>query len=491
MNDPLLTRHSRGAHASALAAATAEVGRYLDDRTTPRSPASPSLLSDATAAVDLDAPLGSLDLALDEVRGLYLDHAVGYHHPRYLAHLNCPVTIPALAAETLTTAVNTAVETWDQGTSACLIEQRLIEWVAGLVDFDGPSGVRPDGVFTTGGSASNLQGLFTAREDRLGRPGTGSRGERLSRLRILTGEHAHMSVAMAARLLGLPRDAVVPLPCVGDMLDPAALDRELEHAAACGDEIAAVVAVAGTTDHGAIDPLAEIGAVCRRHDVWLHVDAAYGGGLLVSPTRRDMLDGIGLADSVTVDFHKTFFLPVAASGLLLRDRRGFRHSTLHADYLNPADGDEHAVDKSLQTTRRFDALKLWMTLRVIGADGIGELLDRAIEATARIGDLVASDPGMDLLRRPVLSTVLFRPRPPGCDDDETDALVRPVRDALFAEGHSLVASTVVDGRPCLKLTVLDPDLRTSDAAAVLDEIRDAADRLARAGRTSATVEASA
>src|SRR5699024_6401860 len=136
----------------------------------------------------------------------------------YLAHLNCPVTIPALAAETLTTAVNTAVETWDQGTSACLIEQRLIEWVAGLVDFDGPSGVRPDGVFTTGGSASNLQGLFTAREDRLGRPGTGSRGERLSRLRILTGEHAHMSVAMAARLLGLPRDAVVPLPCVGDML---------------------------------------------------------------------------------------------------------------------------------------------------------------------------------------------------------------------------------------------------------------------------------
>src|SRR5699024_2303698 len=308
VNDPLLTRHSRGAHASALAAATAEVGRYLDDRTTPRSPASPSLLSDATAAVDLDAPLGSLDLALDEVRGLYLDHAVGYHHPRYLAHLNCPVTIPALAAETLTTAAETPGETWEQGTSACLIEQRLIERVAGLVDCDGPSGVRPDGVFTPGGSASNLQGLFTAREDRLGRPGTGSRGERLSRLRILTGEHAHMSVAMAARLLGLPRDAVVPLPCVGDMLDPAALDRELEHAAACGDEIAAVVAVAGTTDHGAIDPLAEIGAVCRRHDVWLHVDAAYGGGLLVSPTRRDMLDGIGLADSVTVDFHKTFYL---------------------------------------------------------------------------------------------------------------------------------------------------------------------------------------
>src|SRR5699024_11614732 len=122
--------------------------------------------------------------------------------------------------------------------AACPIGPRLLERLPGLVDLAGPSGVRPDGVFTTGGSASTLQGLFTAREDRLGRPGTGSRGERLSRLRVLTGEHAHMSVAMAARLLGLPRDAVVPPPCVGDMLDPAALDRELEHAAACVDELA-------------------------------------------------------------------------------------------------------------------------------------------------------------------------------------------------------------------------------------------------------------
>src|SRR5699024_1843785 len=164
VNDPLLTRHSRGAHASALAAATAEVGRYLDDRTTPRSPASPSLLSDATAAVDLDAPLGSLDLALDEVRVLYLDHAVGYHHPRYLAHLSGPVPLPARAAEALPTGGKAAVETRDQGTSACLIVQRLSGWVAGHVGFGGPSGVRADGVFTSGGSASRLRGLFTARE---------------------------------------------------------------------------------------------------------------------------------------------------------------------------------------------------------------------------------------------------------------------------------------------------------------------------------------
>src|SRR5699024_3357568 len=214
------------------------------------------------------------------------------------------------------------------------------------------------------------------------------------------GEHAHLSVVKAARLLGLAPDAVIALPGDGDRMDPVTLERTLASLAESGTEVAAVVAVAGTTDHGAIDPLRAIGEVCSRHDVWLHVDAAYGGGLLVSPTHRVLLDGIGAADSVTVDFHKTFFLPVAASALLLRDGAGFRHSAVHADYLNPADGDDHAVDKSLQTTRRFDALKLWMTLRVMGADGIGRLLDDAIDVAARIGRTIEADPELELVRRP-------------------------------------------------------------------------------------------
>lgn len=496
MNDHLLSRRSRKDHAAAVAAATAEVGRYLDGRTCPRSSASPAHLAAETAAVDLSEPLGSLTSALEEVRGLYLDHAVGYHHPRYLSHLNCPVTIPALAAETLATAVNTAVETWDQGTSACLIEQKLVDWVAELIDFDHsacdrPELIAPDGVFTSGGTQSNLHALFTAREDRLARPGPdgttpADRCARLSRLRIVTGEHAHLSVAKAARLLGLAPDAVVVLPGSGDRMDPPTLDRALASVADAGYEVAAVVALAGTTDHGAIDPLREIGEVCRRHEVWLHVDGAYGGGLLVSPTRRDLLDGIGLADSVTVDFHKTFFLPVAASALLLRDGSGFRHSTVSADYLNPEGDEGHAVDKSLQTTRRFDALKLWMTLRVIGADGIGRLLDDAIDVAQRIGRVINADPELELVRDPALSTVLFLPRPAGCDAEEAGALVRPVRDALFAEGHSVVAATVVDGRPCLKLTVLDPELCDEEVAVVLADVREAAQYLADGMRRATT-----
>jgi L-2,4-diaminobutyrate decarboxylase len=139
----------------------------------------------------------------------------------------------------------------------------------------------------------------------------------------------------------------------------AALRTELERCRAAGLVPMAVVATAGTTDFGSIDPLSEIAHACREAGAWLHVDAAYGCGLLVSRRRR-LLDGLERADSVTVDYHKAFFQPVSSSAVLVRDRAALRHVTHHAEYLNPrtARGVPNQVDKSLQTTRRFDALKL-------------------------------------------------------------------------------------------------------------------------------------
>ncbi|MEE7567787.1 aspartate aminotransferase family protein, partial [Xanthomonas sp. Kuri4-3] len=158
--------------------------------------------------------------------------------------------------------------------------------------------------------------------------------------------------------------------------------QALDAAVAAGDWPMAVVATAGTTDFGSIDPLPRIAQLCRDRALWLHVDAAYGCGLLVSRRHRHLLDGIEHADSVTVDYHKSFFQPVSCSALLVRERRRLSALTYHADYLNPfasvAEGIPNLVDKSLQTTRRFDALKLWMSLRVVGADAIGELFDRLL-----------------------------------------------------------------------------------------------------------------
>lgn len=182
---------------------------------------------------------------------------------------------------------------------------------------------------------------------------------------------------------------------------------------------------------------------------------------------------------MTVDFHKSFFQPVSSSALLVREPRELAAGAWHADYLNPLENDEpNQVDKSLQTTRRFDALKLWVSLRAIGPDRIGEMFDIVIDLAAEVGDVVDDDPELELVGRSQLSTVLFRVRPDGASLAEQDALVAGVRRVLFESGRALVAKTVIDGRPCLKLTLLNPETTLDDVRAILAMVKDAASTLA-------------
>ncbi|MFH9126637.1 pyridoxal phosphate-dependent decarboxylase family protein [Streptomyces griseoaurantiacus] len=421
-------------------------------------------LSAVVDAVDLDRPLGDTAAALDELEEVYLRDAVYFHHPRYLAHLNCPVVLPALVGEAVLSAVNSSLDTWDQSAGGTLIERRLIDWTAERIGL-GPAA---DGVFTSGGTQSNLQALLLAREE--------AKTEDLARLRVFASEVSHFSVRKSAKLLGLPPEAVVSVPVDRDKrMRTAALARELEECRNAGLVPMAVVATAGTTDFGSIDPLPGIAELCARYATWLHVDAAYGCGLLVSRRRRDRLAGIEHADSVTVDYHKSFFQPVSSSAVLVRDGDTLRHATYHAEYLNPrrmvAERIPNQVDKSLQTTRRFDALKLWLTLRVMGADGIGELFDEVCDLAAEGWRMLAADPRYDVVVAPSLSTLVFRYIPAAVTDPAAvDRANLYARKALFASGDAVVAGTKVNGRHYLKFTLLNPETRTDDIAAVLDLI---------------------
>jgi len=415
-------------------------------------------------AVDLDKPLGDSTAALDELEDLYLRDAVYFHHPRYLAHLNCPVVIPAVLGEAVLSAVNSSLDTWDQSAGGTLIERKLIDWTAARIGL----GHAADGVFTSGGTQSNLQALLLAREE--------AKTDSLARLRIFASEVSHFSVKKSAKLLGLAPDAVVPVPVDHDKrLQTVALARELERCKESGLVPMAVVATAGTTDFGSIDPLPEIAELCEQYGTWMHVDAAYGCGLLASLKYRDRIAGIERADSVTVDYHKSFFQPVSSSAVLVRDAATLRHATYHADYLNPrravAERIPNQVDKSLQTTRRFDALKLWMTLRVMGADGIGRLFDEVCDLAAEGFRMLAADPRFDVVVEPSLSTLVFRYIPAAVTGpSEIDRANLYARKALFASGDAVVAGTKVAGRHYLKFTLLNPETTTADIAAVLELI---------------------
>lgn len=421
-------------------------------------------LSPRIDRIDLDRPLLDTTAALDELEDVYLRDAVYFHHPRYLAHLNCPVVIPAVLGEAVLSAVNSSLDTWDQSAGGTLIERKLIDWTTGRIGL-GPAA---DGVFTSGGTQSNLQALLLAREE--------AKTDDTAKLRVFASEVSHFSVQKSAKLLGLGPDAVVALPVDQDKrLQTVALARALERCAAEGLVPMAVVATAGTTDFGSIDPLPEIAELCGRHGAWMHVDAAYGCGLLTSLKRRDRLAGIERADSVTVDYHKSFFQPVSSSAVLVRDATTLRHATYHAEYLNPrrtvTERIPNQVDKSLQTTRRFDALKLWMTLRVMGADGIGALFDEVCDLAAEGWRLLDADPRYDVVVEPTLSTLVFRYVPAAVTDPaEIDRANLYARKALFASGDAVVAGTKVAGRHYLKFTLLNPETTTADITAVLDLI---------------------
>ncbi|MFD8212966.1 lysine decarboxylase DesA [Streptomyces sp. NPDC059697] len=416
--------------------------------------------------IDLDRPLHDTSAVLDELEEVYLRDAIYFHHPRYLAHLNCPVVIPAVLGEAVLSAVNSSLDTWDQSAGGTLIERRLIDWTNERIGL-GPAA---DGVFTSGGSQSNLQALLLAREE--AKPGS-EPGDTVAKLRIFASEVSHFSVKKSAKLLGLGADSVVSIPVDQDKrMQTLALAHELERCERDGLIPMAVVATAGTTDFGSIDPLPEIAELCARFGAWMHVDAAYGCGLLTSLKNRDRLDGIERADSVTVDYHKSFFQPVSSSAVLVRDAATLRHATYHAEYLNPRrmvqERIPNQVDKSLQTTRRFDALKLWMTLRVMGADGIGELFDEVCDLAQEGWKLLVADPRFHVVVEPSLSTLVFRFIPASVTDPaEIDRANLYARKALFASGDAVVAGTKVGGRHYLKFTLLNPETTADDIAAVL------------------------
>nr|WP_269450083.1 aspartate aminotransferase family protein [Arthrobacter sp. U41] len=487
-------RNAAGYTAQMLRGVTAVAAR-VSRCTRPFTGATPAELKSRVDGVDLGLPLGDTASALEELEDVYLRDAVYFHDAKYAAHLNCPVVIPALVAEAVLSAVNSSMDTWDQSAGATMIERKLISWAAGELGLGGSA----DGVFTSGGSQSNFQALLLARNQavewlRLDPEHAGFRlPALLEKLRIYTSADSHFSIGKSAAMLGLGYDAVVSVPCGRDhRMEPAALAGELARARNAGLVPLAVVATAGTTDFGAIDPLNELAAAARENGAWFHVDAAYGGGLMVSGRHRHLLDGIHRADSVTVDFHKTFFQPVSSSALLVRDAAMLRHVTHHADYLNPAGALDrpNQVDKSIQTTRRFDALKLWLTLRIMGADALGALFDEAIGLASCVGEVLDSDPDFELAAPPQLSTLVFRYRPLQPDgrrlhQDAADRLNQDIRSAVFASGEAVVAGTTVAGRHYLKFTLLNAEAGVADIRSIIELLRTTGASLLEAAEVSA------
>ncbi len=421
----------------------------------PRSALSPSELDALVAGIepcpDEGAPLTAV---LDELAGV-LAGGIRLADPFCVAHLHPPPLLAAAVAELAVGVTNQSQDAFDASPAGTLVEDRLVRWLArahGLGD-------QGSGVMTMGGTASNLLGLLLARDragDDVRRRGLPDRRD----WRIVASAAAHDSIRRSAALLGLGTDAVI---AVGTdergALSVPALDRAL------AGRVIAIVGTAGTTDLGAIDPLDALADRAAALGAWFHVDAAVGSGLVLSERLRPRLHGIERADSVTADLHKLWWQPFSASALLVPDVARLRAVHHASDYLNrPEDeaaGQLNLVGRSLDTSRRFDALKVLIALRATGRRRLGEMVDAVVALTDYAGRAIAARPQLELLAPPSTVMVAFRHR--HADN------VRLHRE-LFASGQAVIGRTRVRGEVALKLTLLNPRTTPADVDALLDLI---------------------
>ncbi|MBO8449868.1 MAG: aspartate aminotransferase family protein [Spirochaetes bacterium] len=410
---------------------------------------------------------------LENIRTHVLPNLVRTASPGYLAHLHSPVLLESVAAELVIAAFNPSMDSWDQSPAATEIEVLVIRELCRLFGFGGTA----DGVFTSGGSQSNLTGILLARDafctqklkfdvKKHGLP------ENSARFRMYASEVSHFSMEKSAHLLGLGYGAVRKVPADGRRkMDAGALRRMIREDLAQGNLPFCVAATAGTTDYGSIDPLDDVAEICAEYGLWMHTDAAYGSGLILSGAYRNRLRGIERADSVTVDFHKMFLQPISCSAVLLRDGSQFSPLELHADYLNREEDEEdgyiNLVGKSMQTTRRFDALKVWASFQVRGKDGWDAILASCVENAAYVYErLQAAPDSFETIAPPEISSVVFRVRPkPGsvCSGEaDTDRMNKSIRRTLLHKKGIITGQTTDNGRVFLKFTLLNPAITRND-----------------------------
>jgi L-2,4-diaminobutyrate decarboxylase len=451
--------------AAALTAIASLKGTYNG----PRSDWTPSRIRDLINAIEICPDEGDeLATVLAQLGETVWRHGVVPSDPACVAHLHPPTLVAAVVTELAIAATNQSMDSWDQSPAATEVELHLMDWLAKQI------GLPPaaTGVMTSGGTASNVLAMTLARSLAAAKLQVDVLKSGLppeaARWRILCSDQAHFSVQRAAGQLGIGRDAVVAIATTASgAMDVATLDLELGRLTDEGLEAIAIVATAGTTDLGAIDPLEEIAALAREAQVWLHVDAAVAGAFLVSERLRPRLAGIELADSVTIDFHKLWWQPFNASALVVADAARFDLLRVKSDYLDRGDeleGMVNLVGRSLDTSRRFDAAKVVASLRTLGRRSLAEMIERLVDLSSYAGSAVSARDELELLAAPSSVTCVFDA--PGVDADG----LRRVQQRLLARGEMVLGRTQIKGRPALKFTFMNPLSTPADVERLLDVV---------------------
>jgi aromatic-L-amino-acid decarboxylase len=432
---------------------------------------------DITALLDGElpeqpTPFAELLRELDETVFRYIGLTT---HPRFFAFVPSPSNYISALGDALAAGYNAFLGNRLEAAGPSRIEEITVDWLRRLCGLPETAG----GLFVSGGSVANLTALAVARQAKL--PIASAPARRLAV--AFCSDQTHSCVERAFRLMGFARDQLVRLPSDDDCRLPLdELRRRVAAARDAGRTPFCVIANAGTTNTGAVDPLTELAEFCRAENLWLHVDGAYGAAAMLCEEARPLLQGLELADSLAIDPHKWLFQPYEIGCVLVRDARQL-HATFRttAEYLSVVEraADVNYQDCGIQLTRSFRALKLWLSLRYFGVAEFREAVRRGIRLAEFAERVIRETPGLEVVSPAQLAIVAFRHVSPtaaesGVQPNEADALNEAIVARLLAEGFATVTSTSLRGRRVLRLCTINPRTTETDIRQTIRRISQAA-----------------
>jgi aromatic-L-amino-acid decarboxylase len=415
------------------------------------------------------------DEVLTEFRERLAPFAYAAQHPGSYSYFTPPPLPMSIAGETLAQWLNQGIDLWLAGMAGPFVEEEVVRWLCDLCGYGNTSW----GVLTSGGVMANIMALTVARDvhlaQLLGAEGP-PRGSELDGARVYASDQTHFSVERAVDLLGFPEGTlrIVPSDDAFRLRAEPVADAIVEDRAA-GLTPFAISAVAGSTNTGSIDDVPALADLAEREGLWLHVDAAYGAAARLSGREVHKLPALERADSLTVDPHKWLFQPYDIGGLLVKRRedllRTFHREPEYYAVWGPEERPLHWYQYSLEGTRRFRALKLWLSWKHLGSDGFASLIERNVDLALHLTSR-AEDLGFEVIS-PELAVVCLRLAPPPLDPAKTDELQRRLQRALEVSGAGWVSTTTLRGRTWLRAGVINYLSTEADADRILDTLIDA------------------
>lgn len=411
-----------------------------------------------------------------------LPNTLAIHHPHNIGHqVATPLPIAALC-DLVASLTNQAMTIYEAGPSATMLERQVIRWLCDLIN---PNNKKAGGILTSGGALANLTALLAARQVasvKFSKPWnawkTGLNNNPL--LCILASEHAHYSISRAAGIMGLGSDAVIKIKADSNgRMCIESLKQAHENCKEQNLTIIAVVANAGCTATGSIDPLEDVGEYCQSHDLWFHVDGAHGASALLSDQHAPKLAGIHLADSVIWDGHKLLYMPATISAVLFKNAHHADAAfSQEASYLfQEEDSDDITLEirpetfnisyRTLECTKRMMGLKLWTAFSLYGTDGLGTLVDEAFSKAQLLATKIKQFPNIELLMEPETNIVCFRYKSDELNTAEMNLKQTTIRKQLLKSGDFYLTQVELHGKVWLRTTLMNPFTTPEDLNALL------------------------